>query len=64
MKDVELALQTADYLNVPLPMAELIRQHHQEAITHGYGERDWAALGTYLMDSAAGRIVGQSRSSK
>ena len=63
MKDVELALQTADYLDVPLPMAELIRQHHQEAIAHGYGERDWAALGTYLMDSAAGRIDGQSRSS-
>ena len=64
MKDVELALQTAEYLDVPLPMAALIRQHHQEAIEHGYGDRDWAALGTYLMDSAAGRIDGQSRTSK
>ena len=60
MKDIELALQTADDLEVPLPMAELIRQHHQEAIANGYGERDWAALGTYLMDSAAGRIDAKS----
>ena len=60
MKDIELALQTADDLEVPLPMAELIRQHHQEAIANGYGERDWAALGTYLMDSAAGRINAES----
>ena len=60
MKDVELALQTADDLDVSLPMAELIRQHHLEAIANGYGERDWAALGTYLMDSAAGRINAKS----
>ena len=60
MKDVELALQTADDLDVSLPMAELIRQHHLEAIANGYGERDWAALGTYLMDSAAGRIDAKS----
>ena len=60
LKDVELALQTADDLDVPLPMAELIRRQHLDAIAQGYGERDWAALGTYLMDSAAGRIDAKS----
>lgn len=60
LKDVELALQTAADLQVPLPSAELMRRQHVAAIAHGYGERDWAALGTYLMDSAAGRIAGQS----
>jgi 3-hydroxyisobutyrate dehydrogenase-like beta-hydroxyacid dehydrogenase len=60
LKDVELALQTAADLRVPLPTAELMRQQHLAAIAAGYGERDWAALGTYIMDSAAGRIDAKS----
>jgi 3-hydroxyisobutyrate dehydrogenase-like beta-hydroxyacid dehydrogenase len=60
LKDVELALQTAQDLNVPLPTATLLREQHLKAIACGYGERDWAALGTYLMDSAAGRNNGKS----
>jgi len=60
LKDVELALQTAADLNVPLPSAEIMRQQHLAAIAQGYGERDWAALGTFIMDSVAGRIGGQS----
>jgi 3-hydroxyisobutyrate dehydrogenase-like beta-hydroxyacid dehydrogenase len=38
----------------------VIRTQHLQAIAHGYGERDWAALGTYIMDSAAGRIQAKS----
>lgn len=60
LKDIELALQTAADFGVSLPSAQLLRQLHLEAIAHGYGERDWAALGTYLMDSAAGRISAES----
>jgi 3-hydroxyisobutyrate dehydrogenase-like beta-hydroxyacid dehydrogenase len=60
LKDVELALQTAADLKVPLPTGELLRAQHLAAIAAGYGERDWAALGTYLMDSAAGRIEAKS----
>ena len=60
LKDVELALQTAAGLDLTLPTATLLREQHLQAIAHGYGERDWAALGTYLMDSAAGRIGGKS----
>jgi 3-hydroxyisobutyrate dehydrogenase-like beta-hydroxyacid dehydrogenase len=60
LKDVELALQTAADLKVPLPTGELLRGQHLAAIAAGYGERDWAVLGTYLMDSAAGRIDAQS----
>lgn len=63
LKDVELALQTADDLGVALPSATLMQQQHLKAIAHGYGERDWAALGTYLMDSAAGRIDAKSATS-
>lgn len=60
LKDVELALNTAAGLGLTLPTAELLRKQHHAAIAAGYGERDWAALGTYIMDSAAGRIGGQS----
>ena len=60
LKDIEIALQTAADLGVPMPTAELLRAQHQAAIGAGYGARDWAALGTYLMDGAAGRISGKS----
>jgi hypothetical protein len=43
-----------------MPTAELLRTQHLAAIAAGYGERDWAALGTYLMDSAAGRHNAKS----
>jgi 3-hydroxyisobutyrate dehydrogenase-like beta-hydroxyacid dehydrogenase len=52
MKDVELALQAGGDTAVPLPMAGLIREQHLAAIAHGYGERDWAALGNYIAQSA------------
>ncbi len=63
LKDVELALQSAADLNVPLPTGELLRGQHLAAIAAGYGARDWAALGTYIMDSAGQRIEAKSASS-
>jgi 3-hydroxyisobutyrate dehydrogenase-like beta-hydroxyacid dehydrogenase len=51
MKDVELALQAGDDTAVPMPMAAVIREQHIAAIAKGYGERDWAALGNYIMDA-------------
>lgn len=60
LKDVEAALTTARLLGMPLPSADLMRKQHLAAIAAGYGERDWAALGTWIMDGAAGRIQGQS----
>jgi 3-hydroxyisobutyrate dehydrogenase-like beta-hydroxyacid dehydrogenase len=62
LKDVELALQSAADLKVPLPTGELLRGQHLAAIAAGYGARDWAALGAYIMDSAAGRIEAKSTS--
>ncbi len=60
LKDIELTLQTAHDLGVAMPTAELLRSQHRAAIAAGYGERDWAALGTYLMDGAAGRNNAKS----
>jgi hypothetical protein len=33
-------------------MAAVIREQHVAAIAHGYGDRDWAALGNYISDVA------------
>ena len=48
LKDVELALAAGDDSGVPLPLATLLREQHLAAIAHGYGDRDWAALGNYV----------------
>jgi 3-hydroxyisobutyrate dehydrogenase-like beta-hydroxyacid dehydrogenase len=52
LKDVELALQAGNDTAVPLPLAALLREQHLAAIAHGYGERDWAALGNYIAERA------------
>lgn len=52
LKDVELALQAGGDTAVPLPLAALMREQHLAAIAHGYGEREWAALGNYIAESA------------
>jgi len=43
-KDVRLALQAAEAKDMPLPIASLLRDHFIEAIAHGDGDKDWAAL--------------------
>lgn len=52
LKDVELALTAGDETGVPMPMASVIREQHAAAIEHGYGERDWTALGNYIAEQA------------
>jgi 3-hydroxyisobutyrate dehydrogenase-like beta-hydroxyacid dehydrogenase len=52
MKDIQLALQAGSDTGVPLLMAALIREQHLAAIARGYGDRDWAALGNYIAETA------------
>ena len=52
LKDVELALQAGSESSVLMPAAEAIREQHLAAIAAGYGDKDWAALGSYIMDKA------------
>ncbi|HYP56844.1 MAG TPA: NAD(P)-dependent oxidoreductase, partial [Beijerinckia sp.] len=44
LKDVRLALAAGEAANVPLPLASLLRDNFLDAIAHGDGEKDWAAL--------------------
>jgi len=44
LKDVRLAMDAAEKVNVPLPLASTLRDSHIEALAHGEGHLDWAAL--------------------
>jgi 3-hydroxyisobutyrate dehydrogenase-like beta-hydroxyacid dehydrogenase len=43
-KDLDLGLEAARDLEVPMPVAGLVREIVQTLIGHGYGEKDFAAL--------------------
>lgn len=44
LKDVLLALSAGESVHVPMPFASVLRDHHLDAIAHGDGDKDWAAL--------------------
>jgi 3-hydroxyisobutyrate dehydrogenase-like beta-hydroxyacid dehydrogenase len=44
LKDVRLALEAAEAGRAPMPFAGVLRDHFLEALAHGDGERDWAAV--------------------
>lgn len=44
LKDVKLALGAAEELNVPLPVASLIRDHLISALGYGQAEWDWSSI--------------------
>jgi len=45
LKDTRLALEVADEVSVPMPLASLIRDHYVSAVARGWSEIDWAGLG-------------------
>ena len=52
LKDIELALAAAGDGELDLPGARLIREHHHAAIDAGYGDKDWADLGNWIIEHA------------
>ena len=55
LKDVELALDAARDTGLNLPSAERLGAQHRAAIAAGYGERDWADLGNWIIERARRR---------
>jgi len=45
LKDVNLARSAAQGLGVDMPTAELLKKHYDEAVTWGWQDKDWAAIG-------------------
>jgi 3-hydroxyisobutyrate dehydrogenase-like beta-hydroxyacid dehydrogenase len=52
LKDIELALEAGGDTAVPMPLAGLMREQHIAAIARGYGDREWAAVGNYIAETA------------
>ena len=45
LKDVNLARAAAEGLGVQMPTAELLKTHYDEAVSWGWQDKDWAAIG-------------------
>jgi 3-hydroxyisobutyrate dehydrogenase-like beta-hydroxyacid dehydrogenase len=45
LKDVNLARSAAEGLGVGMPTADLLKKHYDEAVSWGWQDRDWAAIG-------------------
>jgi 3-hydroxyisobutyrate dehydrogenase-like beta-hydroxyacid dehydrogenase len=52
LKDINLTLKTASDSNVPMPMADLIRNRFISAIAKGRSDLDWGALAKGASDDA------------
>ena len=59
LKDVRLVLAAAEQLQVPLPVASLLRDRFLTLVATGGGQRDWSALAS-LADRDAGLPSDQS----
>jgi len=52
LKDVNLAREAAAGLNMTMPLADLVREHYDEAVAAGWSEKDWSALGGVIAKRA------------
>jgi len=53
-KDIRLALEAAQALSVPLPLAGLLRDRFLSLLAHDRGHLDWSALGELASSDAGG----------
>ena len=60
-KDIGLMLDSANELNVPVPLTALTRQMFQAAIAKGHGEEDICATIKVLEDLAGVEVKGQAK---
>ncbi|MBV9712053.1 MAG: NAD(P)-dependent oxidoreductase [Ktedonobacteraceae bacterium] len=52
LKDVNLALQTAEQSHMPMPLASLLHDRLQTGIAKGRGEMDWMAMALAISEDA------------
>jgi len=52
LKDVKLAQAAAESVNVPLPLAGLVRDRMITALARGYGEMDWSVIAKIAAENA------------
>jgi 3-hydroxyisobutyrate dehydrogenase-like beta-hydroxyacid dehydrogenase len=52
LKDVKLAIAAAEAVDMPLPLASMIRDHELTVISRGMEEMDWSALAKLAAENA------------
>jgi len=52
LKDVKLALEAAEAVAAPLPLASLLRDHLLAGVARGYSDLDWSALSRVIAENA------------
>ena len=52
LKDMKLVLQAGDRLEVPMPLADLLRTRFLQAMAQGKGDLDWSGMSTVIRESA------------
>ena len=52
LKDMKLVLEAGDRLEVPLPLADLLRTRFLQAMAQGKGDLDWSGMSTVIRESA------------
>jgi 3-hydroxyisobutyrate dehydrogenase-like beta-hydroxyacid dehydrogenase len=60
LKDLRLALAAAEDASVPMPLADVVHESLLEAVAHGDGERDLAALAAVSMRRAGQDALAHS----
>jgi 3-hydroxyisobutyrate dehydrogenase-like beta-hydroxyacid dehydrogenase len=52
LKDMKLVLQAGDRLEVPMPLADLLRTRFLQAMAQGKDDLDWSGMSTVIRESA------------
>ena len=60
LKDLRLALAAAEDASVPMPLADVVHESLLEAVAHGDGERDLAALAAVSMRRAGSEALAHT----
>ncbi|HVL49522.1 MAG TPA: NAD(P)-dependent oxidoreductase [Candidatus Thermoplasmatota archaeon] len=58
LKDVKLVLESAEAAAAPMPLANLLRHRFEDAVAHGRGQLDWAAIGLEVAEAAGVHPTG------
>jgi len=51
LKDVNLALDAAEKVNLAMPLANVARDHLVQAIAQGYQDEDWSVIARVIANN-------------
>jgi 3-hydroxyisobutyrate dehydrogenase-like beta-hydroxyacid dehydrogenase len=53
LKDVKLALDAGERVNLAMPLANIARDHLIQALAQGYQDHDWSVIGRVVANTLA-----------